>query len=354
MAWSKRDDRALLYPPIMAVLAMPEYRDDDRIVSELRGIVSGLYDQVAAHTTDYVVDMGTVITIMGRTRVGELLPVLQKLGLLETCEDVRGLPAVRLADDPNFVHVRSKAELDWEQQQRNDTRNPTLAGPVRRRDGDQCRYCGCRVAWTGQKSPRSATLDHVRPGEAATPKTLVVACTKHNSALRDLAGEEREQLREAPTHPLYGKVTAEYLAENGYLVLTDEALAYLNDKAIKRPYLVRDGDVIVCGPILGERGDTLGQRPATPAATATTGSDPAAPGPASRTTPAGGERAQTPVSRPSERSSPGRVGSGTDSRSEPHRAGTSSAARKRNRRSRRGRPRPTDPDHRTPPTEDTS
>ena len=346
MGWGKRDDRAALYPKIMAVAAVPGYEDDDRIVCEMRGFIVGLYDQVAAHTTDYVVDWGTVRTIAGPTRVSELVELSVKLQLLEMCLDVRGLKAVRMIDDPNFVHVRSRAEVEWEQQQRNDTNNPGLAGPVRRRDGDNCRYCGQPVYWRGQKSPRSASLDHRNPGEPATVETVVVACQKCNSELRRHKGEELEQLRPAPAAPRYGKVTALYLAENGYLVLDERVRLYLNDPTVKRPYLVHDGDTLVCGSEIEERGDFDGQRPTE--GTAPTASDPApkpdtaAPAPQSQAPP---ESHPRPLSRESPGS--GRVGSGTGSRSEPHHAGTGTPGRagtdpphrnpSRRRRSRRGR-----------------
>lgn len=272
MPFQLKDDRAALYPKIMAARAVPGYERDDRIVNELSGFIGRLYDSDAAFTVDHVIDMGTVEVIGNPKRFRKLVELAVRLDLLEETVDVRGLNAVALVTDENYISVRTADEISWRDRQRDDTRNPGLAGPVRRRDGDNCRYCGVPVAWTGKKSPRSGTLDHWRPKEPGSFETLVVACTKCNSGLRDLAGEQREQLQQPPAAPRYGVVTAKYLAENGYLTLTREISAYLDDNSIKTRYLTNQDGQLVCGPApTGERGDvdsTTGLRPAT-AGTAT-------------------------------------------------------------------------------------
>lgn len=48
-------------------------------------------------------------------------------------------------DDPEFLHLRLKAELDWERQRKADANRPNLIVPVRLRDGDGCRWCGAIV-----------------------------------------------------------------------------------------------------------------------------------------------------------------------------------------------------------------
>jgi len=56
-----------------------------------------------------------------------------------------------------------------------------VAHAVRLRDGNRCRYCGCRVDWSDRRGERGATYDHVHPRGPATPENVVVACRRCNS-----------------------------------------------------------------------------------------------------------------------------------------------------------------------------
>lgn len=187
---------------------------DHRSVNEIFGFVARLAMLSAAHTTDYVVDAGTVAMI-GGANVDQLIKLACRVKLL-TKVKIDGLTHYKVVDDPDFLHLRTAAELAWQKQQQADCGNRALAGPVRLRDGDSCRYCGVMVMWRGRPGQNGATLDHLNPGEPATVTTLVVACRGCNSGLRDIAGREREQLNPAPTEPFYSEFTANWLTSIGH------------------------------------------------------------------------------------------------------------------------------------------
>lgn len=191
-------------------------------VPMMLGFITGAASLSAAHLTDYIVGEGTLRTC-GQDMTGWLIEAALKTGLLTRHRGLlHGAKAYKLINDPEFIHIRSKAEIEWDRQQRNDTRDPRLRVPVLLRDGDLCRYCETMVHWRGRKdSTRYGTLDHIAPKDAdgnrppATPDTLVVACLKCNGELKDSAGEEREHLKPPPAVPFYGETTAAYLTKNG-------------------------------------------------------------------------------------------------------------------------------------------
>jgi len=171
--------------------------------------------QSAAHLTDYYVDVGTAL-MLGGSRTEDLVRMCRKAKLI-TEERVDGIRMYKILDDPEFLHILSKAEVEWGRQQRNDTRDPAIKVPVVRRDGDNCRYCGVLTQWRGKRSARTWTMDHRSPGEAGTVDTVVVACWRCNSSRQDNPQwDDDHPLRPAPVRPLYGRWAAEYLTENGY------------------------------------------------------------------------------------------------------------------------------------------
>ena len=88
------------------------------------------------------------------------------------------------------------------------------------RDGDQCRWCGVEVYWPGKMSARKGTLDHLKPGEAGTVDTLVVACVRCNSARADDptgSWDQSHELLPAPERPRYGTFTRGMLERAGVL-----------------------------------------------------------------------------------------------------------------------------------------
>lgn len=217
MAWVRWGDAMAMHPSLLAVLEHPEF--DDRLLNEVTGFVTRCAAQSGAHNTDYVVRRGTAIQIAGPTRVDLLLDVAAFAGLItevEISDDGRAVTAYKLKDDdPEFLHLRLKKEIEWEQQRKNDSARPQLIVPVRLRDGDACRWCGCIVDWFDRRSGRAGTYDHLVPGEPATIDTYVVCCKSCNSSRRDgLAPNGRTNVLPAPAKPYFSVKTVEWLTDN--------------------------------------------------------------------------------------------------------------------------------------------
>ncbi len=214
MAWLKIGDNAATYPPLMSIAGMPGA--DMRTVNEVFGFMVRLAIQSAAHMTDYVVDVGTVY-MAGASETDRLLDYACRAKLLSQIT-TDGLISYRIVADPEFIHMRSRAEILWERQQRKDTRDDHLIVPVLLRDGDNCRWCGTSVVWRGRKSKSSGEFDHLNPGEAGTVETMVVACRSCNAqrGADPKAWASRSTLLPVPKKPRYGEATAEKLQNNGY------------------------------------------------------------------------------------------------------------------------------------------
>ncbi len=130
----------------------------------------------------------------------------------------------KLVEDPDFIHMRTKEEIEWERQRKNDNSNPALIIPVRFRDGDACRYCGMVVNWNARKGRLAGTYDHRKPrARDTTVDDLVVACGKCNGIRSDNPDADRIcPLLPAPSKPYYSPKTIEWFAghewaqSNGY------------------------------------------------------------------------------------------------------------------------------------------
>lgn len=247
-------DTSATYPPVMKVAALAGA--DERSVNEVFGFVSRLAYMSAAHLTDYVVDAGTV-AMFGGSRADILIKYCKRVGLLTEVR-VDGMKAYKIVEDPDFLHLRLKAEIEWQRQQQSDCKNEKLTVPIRLRDGDRCRYCGVMVMWLGRPSPRTGTLDHVEPGKPATVDTMVVACKGCNSGLRDALGREHEKLQDEPAEPFYSEFTADWLTNRGHPVAATQRPDSQSDPATRKT-----------------RKTTKGQRAGTQPATASSDSDPA-------------------------------------------------------------------------------
>lgn len=217
MAWVRWGDGSAMHPLLLAVLEHPEC--DDRLLNETHGFVSRCAAQSGQHSTDYVVTRGTAIQIAGPTRVETLTSVCMIAGLFTEvlyADDGRSVVAYKLVDDdPEFLHLRLKREIEWERQRKADQSRPNLIVPVRLRDGDGCRWCGRVVDWSDRKSGRAGTYDHLNPGEAATIDTYVVCCKACNSSRQD--GDLPQgvtALLDPPAEPYFSRYSVEWLTSN--------------------------------------------------------------------------------------------------------------------------------------------
>lgn len=226
MPWLRVGDTAANHPTVLAVL---EHQDiDDRLVNEVFGFVVRCAAQSTAHLTDYIVNRGTALAIAGISRSTHLIKVAQYAGYITVEErdldDGQGPRTVyKLVDDPEFIHMRTKEEIEWERQRKSDNSDPALIIPVRMRDGDACRYCGLVVNWRARKGRIRGTYDHRVPGQRGTIDTTVVACEACNASRgNDPKADERLPLLPEPRKPYFSPFTIEWLEEhewaqrNGY------------------------------------------------------------------------------------------------------------------------------------------
>lgn len=222
MAWAKVGDNAATYPPLMKVAYLGE---DDRSLNEVAGFLFRAAFQSAGHTTDYIIGYGTA-QMIGGVNYRQLIETSERAGLLVPWESDDGEPAWKLIEDPQFIHLRLKEEIEWEKQQANDSKNVKLTSAVRHRDGDACRYCSNVVYFSARSGGRRGTYDHRGPtGEPGTIETLVVACGSCNSGRKDYEDRDtRYPLLPPPPKPYYSKSTAAWLAKYGYTVKASEKL----------------------------------------------------------------------------------------------------------------------------------
>lgn len=215
MAWVKMGDDADMYPKLMEAASHP--KADARTVNELFGFIMRCAAYSAAHLTDSVIEMGVVYTYAGGNP--DVLQIAVDTGLIEWVDTPKGHKP-KILEDPDFVHIRSRADVEWSRQRQRDNTDQALRQAVIARDGDQCRWCGVEVYWPGKTSARKGTLDHLKPGEAGTVDTLVVACTRCNSSRADDptgSWDQSHELLPAPERPRYGTFTRSMLERSGVL-----------------------------------------------------------------------------------------------------------------------------------------
>ena len=246
MPWLRVGDTAASHPVVLRAWSLPEA--DARLKNELFGFVAMCAAMSAAFKTDYVVEMGTVVAVAGFERGRVLADAAVACGYFSVVEGEQGQTLYRIIDDPEIFHMRLKDEIEWENRQRNDTRNKSLTVPVRARDGDACRWCGRVVYWGDQKSLRGATYDHVDAGRAAeSVNDLVVSCRGCNSARKNNEAWGKALLPE-PRKPYYAQKTVDFLAENGVRVaLSPESEKPLVDRsvALAEAAAVSDGGLML-------------------------------------------------------------------------------------------------------------
>jgi hypothetical protein len=191
---------------------------DDRIVNECFGFVSRCASQAASYERDYIISVGTARQMAGSlSRYNALIAAAKFSGYLtEVLVDIEGeqRKAFKLVEDNDLFHMILKAEREWNNQRKRDTRDTALTVKVRIRDGDACRYCGKSVAWGDNKSGRGATYDHTNPGQGGTVDTLVVCCRECNGRRGDDPDSIWKTLP-VPAEPLYGPATVAFIEKHG-------------------------------------------------------------------------------------------------------------------------------------------
>lgn len=215
MAWVKMGDDADMYPRLMEAASHP--KADARTVNELFGFIMRCAAYSAAHLTDSIIEIGVVYTYAGGNP--DVIQIAVDTGLIEWTDTPKGKKP-KLLEDPDFVHIRSRADVEWSRQRQRDNSDQALRQAVIARDGDQCRWCGVEVYWPGKTSARKGTLDHLKPGVAGTVDTLVVACTRCNSSRADDptgSWDQSHELLPAPERPRYGTFTRGMLERAGVL-----------------------------------------------------------------------------------------------------------------------------------------
>jgi hypothetical protein len=216
VSWMKSSDTAGAHPVVLVPLAWPAPQDGDVYREDLVNLLFGMVTRCALHSagydTDYVISDGTVSFVAGPGWEARAVQA-ERAGYWSRVESGWLL----MDDSEHFVHIRLAAEKEWERIRKLDNGNPALTIPVRLRDGDGCRYCGCIVNWKARRGGRNGTYDHVYPGKAARgPDDLRVACGSCNAARG--ANPDALTVLPAPAAPFFGEVTVGLLAEHGITV----------------------------------------------------------------------------------------------------------------------------------------
>ena len=223
MPWLKVSDTAVHNPRLLSVMDYPGA--DERLENEFLGFLLRCYASAAGFETDYIVGAG-VARAAGGIRWRELTSLALAVGIFTAEQTTDGRVTYRLLEDEkDFMSMILKADREWTNARSRVNRNPKVAVPVRKRDGDQCRWCSKVVRWTDRVSGRGATYDHLNPGELdPTPETLVVACKSCNSARRNDVDSWAKTLLPAPAEPYYSAGTVEYLRRYDVLVTQSDTL----------------------------------------------------------------------------------------------------------------------------------
>lgn len=175
---------------------------DDRQLNEAVGFVVRCAAQSAGRNQDFVSD--ATATLIGGPRTATLTRVASRAGIFAERTERDGKRGWQLVNDPDFLHIRLQASIDWEAKHRALLRDPEVFLPVRMRDGDGCRYCARVVIWKDTRSARGGTLDHVIPDG----DDLVVACRGCNGRKQDRSlAEAGMVLLPVPLEPYYSEHT---------------------------------------------------------------------------------------------------------------------------------------------------
>ena len=235
MPWARFGDNVITHPKLMRLHEVEDLSTS--VFAEAFGFLALGATMSAAHLTDYRVEFGSWVAAAGgnAVRAKELLAILERAELIERVDD-GGHQAWTIIEDDDFIHLRSKAEVEIDRQRKRDMRNTDVTIAVRVRDGDQCRYCGKTVSWTDRKSARSATYDHIDGvGDDIDTDGLVVCCRSCNTNLRGRSGDvKRRMLMPVPKTPYFSKSSASFINNS----------AWASERGIKVKASLRPGEIL--------------------------------------------------------------------------------------------------------------
>ncbi|RSZ61527.1 hypothetical protein EAH68_12745 [Corynebacterium hylobatis] len=192
MPWLRAGDNLSTHPKMFRLLEACGYDHDLKNAAFGALVISA--SVAAAHLTDYVIEPGLIATF-APTQPKRITDALMSAALLEEI-DVEGRRLFRIVEDEDFLHMRSKEEVEIDRRRSADKRNHELIISVRVRDGDVCRWCGRTVNWNDRRGTRGGEYDSLSSHKDSTTDTLVVSCKGCNSKRKD--GHEL-QLRPEPT-----------------------------------------------------------------------------------------------------------------------------------------------------------
>lgn len=214
MPWLRIGDNALTHPKMASLLEAADF-DHQKKLTVWAAFVS-LATISAAHLLDGVLEMGALAQVAPGMEK-EILDLMVAAEWAKREKDASGRWHIVLdLSDPEFVHARTKEEVERERTRRNENRNPEFAIPVRVRDGDKCRWCGRPVNFNDHKSSREGTIDSLTKHEGSTVDTMVVACRGCNSG-REQSPDKYELLPE-PKMPWYRDSTIRWINAHPYSV----------------------------------------------------------------------------------------------------------------------------------------
>ncbi len=303
MSWLRVGDTFATDPRVLELGSAK----DVRLLNEVVGFVVRCAAQSAGHKQDAFVSDATA-KLVGGTRTTALARIANRAGVFAERTKRGGVPGWQLINAPELLHIRLRAEVDWEARHRALLRDPDVFLPVRLRDGDGCRYCARVVIWKDGKSARGGTLDHVIPdGE-----DLVVACKGCNSKKQNRTLTEAGMtLLPVPTEPHYSQHTLSVFERYG---ITDPRPGSQPDTA-QRPGSQPDTATPDSDPAASR---TPPSDPAPTPDTATQQQPPARTSPTKRRPATDHAGPAQPDQAPSGRVGPGRAGSGAPA--PPHRS----------------------------------
>ena len=192
MAWLRAGDNLSTHPKMFRLLEACGY--DHELKNSAFGALVISASVAAAHLTDYVIEPGLIATF-APTNPKRITDALQAADLIAEVE-VDGRRLFRIVEDDDFLHMRSKEEVEIDRRRSADKRNHELIISVRVRDGDICRWCGRTVNWNDRRGTRGGEYDSLTSHKDSAADTLVVSCKGCNSKRKD--GHELT-LRPEPT-----------------------------------------------------------------------------------------------------------------------------------------------------------